>query len=72
MFSPLHHSEDYIFWSFGIMSLKVEFCRKGVGGMADVAYFITDHDQIQLNRFCYLHFCSVFLTSKGFYYSELI
>ena len=41
-------------------------------GVGSIAYFITGHEQTQLNRVCFLNFFAVFLTSKGSKYSELI
>ena len=43
-----------------------------IGDMAGVAYFITGHEQAEVNQVCYFHFSDVSLASKGSYYSELI
>ena len=43
-----------------------------LGGVASVAYFITGHEQTQLNRDLFFHFFGVFLASKGSNYLELI
>ena len=43
-----------------------------LGGMAIVAYFITGHEETQMNQVCYFRFFSVFLASKESYYLELI
>ena len=52
-----HHSADFIFWSFGTIEfilshLKIRVPLKPVqGGVADVAHFITGHEQTHLGSF---------------------
>ena len=49
----LHHSADYIFWSFGIIELMLVcfeytiLLKQALGGMKDVALFSISHEQIQ-------------------------
>ena len=43
-----------------------------LGDVAGIAHSITGHEKTQLNRVFYFHFLSIFLTSKGSCYSELI
>ena len=43
-----------------------------LGGLAIVAYFITGHEQTQMNQVCYFCFFSMFLASKESYYSKFI
>ena len=44
--------------------------KLALGGITSVAHFITGQEQPQLNRVCFFRFIVVFITSKGFNYSD--
>ena len=50
-----HHSAVYIFWSFGNIDFMYNYSENRVllkpvlGDMAGVAYFITGHEQAEVN-----------------------